>query len=67
MRELMRAVQEVEMTLYNKRGNKHSFHSLIAIIKHRKAPPRRLHKAVIYLYMPLLFWTYAFWGMLANV
>ena len=56
MRELMRVVQEAEMTLYNRRDYEHNIHTLIG-----KAPPRRLHKAVIYLRMSLLFWARALW------
>lgn len=50
---------EAEMTLYNRRDYEHNIHTLIAIIKHGKAPPRRLHKVVIYLHTSLLFWACA--------
>ena len=54
MRELIRAIQEAEMTLYNRRDYEHNIHTLIG-----KAPPRRLHKVVIYLHPSLLFWACA--------
>lgn len=66
MRELMRAVQEAEMTLYNRKDYEHNIHTSIAIIKHGKAPARRLHKVVIYLHMSLLFWACAFRGTLVH-